>query len=252
MVWGTIASAVGNYIGNKVDADYSWKRQKRMFDMQTDWELYKMQNAHQIEMDDLRKAGLNPALSGTTHGAVGSGAPSGTSVQGLNLGNMGSEAISNMNNLAQVETTKSQTGLNKANTRLAEQQTLESAERTKAIPKKTSQDIKESQSRVLKNDAEIGEIQSNIDNIQAHTQNVEIQNAIDEIEKEVRTGKYGKALEYIDRTAKTLGNIADVFMPLKSAIKSGNKENMVEIIDTFRDGKGREVQKVKRTERKKR
>lgn len=68
-MWGAIASAAGN-VGSSLlsmwSAREAWKKQKEA-----------MQNAHQWEVADLRKAGLNPILSATG----GSGASAG----GLNM-----------------------------------------------------------------------------------------------------------------------------------------------------------------------
>lgn len=68
-MWGAIASAAGN-VGSSLVSMWSareaWKKQKEA-----------MQNAHQWEVADLRKAGLNPILSATG----GSGASAG----GLNM-----------------------------------------------------------------------------------------------------------------------------------------------------------------------
>jgi len=55
MSWGAAAAAAGgaaSAIAGKFEGDLAWSRQKRM-----------MQNRHQWEVDDLRKAGLNPILS---------------------------------------------------------------------------------------------------------------------------------------------------------------------------------------------
>lgn len=68
-MWGSIATAAGN-IGSSLVSMWSareaWKKQKEA-----------MQNSHQWEVADLRKAGLNPILSATG----GSGASAG----GLNM-----------------------------------------------------------------------------------------------------------------------------------------------------------------------
>lgn len=66
---GDIFGAVGNIIGAKQSADASeWATRK-----QIEWEREKMQNAHQYEVKDLEKAGLNKVLSANGSGAQGGG-----------------------------------------------------------------------------------------------------------------------------------------------------------------------------------
>lgn len=68
----------------------SAKRNLLMMQAQMDWEKKKMQNAHQWEVEDLHKAGLNPILSAGGQGAVGSGAPSGGNAAGGSAGSLNS------------------------------------------------------------------------------------------------------------------------------------------------------------------
>lgn len=89
MVWGTIASAAGSFAGNLYNDYRDRKAQKREYKynswLQEDnqaFQEYMAKNAHQMEMEDLEAAGLNPALTAhqSSAGAIaGSSAAQGTS-----------------------------------------------------------------------------------------------------------------------------------------------------------------------------
>lgn len=68
----------------------SSKRNLLLFQAQKDWEKTKMQSAHQWEVEDLHKAGLNPILSLGGQGATGQSAPSGGNSAGGTAGSLNS------------------------------------------------------------------------------------------------------------------------------------------------------------------
>lgn len=66
----SIGSAVGKLFGSGVDYHFS----KKLANLQFEHQKTMMQNAHQWEVEDLRKSGLNPILSAGGSGASGSAA----------------------------------------------------------------------------------------------------------------------------------------------------------------------------------
>lgn len=68
----TFGSGIGGLFDSSTSAQKTWQNQ---FNAQTAWEKEKMQNAHQWEMQDLLKTGLNPALTAGGQGAMNATAP---------------------------------------------------------------------------------------------------------------------------------------------------------------------------------
>ncbi|QXN75189.1 DNA pilot protein [Microvirus mar39] len=67
MAWGAIAGLAGGIIGNAMNNSSAKKTQER----QERFTREQMQNAHQWEVEDLKKAGLNPVLSANSAHAIG-------------------------------------------------------------------------------------------------------------------------------------------------------------------------------------
>lgn len=106
-VGGDLASsALGLYASSK-----AWRRQREA-----------AQNAHQWEVADLRKAGLNPILSATGGSGASAGSASVPAGLGVNLGEAYNAMNANDLTKAQVDTQRAQQGLLQAQTDLAESQ----------------------------------------------------------------------------------------------------------------------------------
>lgn len=132
---GAMGSA-SSYLSNQ----QAWKKQKKMFAWQKAWEKEKMQNSYQWAVDDMQKAGLNPALGYTQGGATGSGAPSPTApnmgfdnplssmASALELHNSARMTDANiLKTTSEVGNIDSQTALNIANTEIVKKYGSEKA-----------------------------------------------------------------------------------------------------------------------------
>ncbi len=73
VAWGAIAGAGLSLLGNLAGTGINYKTAKKLMEMQIDWQSHMAQNAHQYEVKDLKKAGLNPILSAGGDGAAYSG-----------------------------------------------------------------------------------------------------------------------------------------------------------------------------------
>lgn len=90
---GAIAGgALGGFFGGGGSSGNSAKKAfeywKKQFDIQSNFEKWKMSNAHQLEADDLSKAGINPSVTGKGQGAMNATAPGGGLSEGI-IGNTG-------------------------------------------------------------------------------------------------------------------------------------------------------------------
>lgn len=92
MVWGAIASAAGGFASNLYNDYRDRKAQKREYKynswLQEDnqaFQEYMAKNAHQMEMEDLKNAGLNPAL--TAHQSSAGAIASSSAAQGTSDAN---------------------------------------------------------------------------------------------------------------------------------------------------------------------
>lgn len=106
--WASLAGGVANLTGSAVSAYFSWKHQKEV-----------MKNRHQWEVEDLRKAGLNPILS-----AGGSGSPGNAPIiEAPDIAGASAKAVEASLGKSQEELIKAQTQQSTSAARQAESQT---------------------------------------------------------------------------------------------------------------------------------
>lgn len=152
-----MAPAIASFGVNTISANSQNAKAKRAattaWNRQQSWDEYKLNNAHQIEIQDLKNAGINPAYTALTGGAT-SGTLSASPASVTGYGQIGTQALNDMTNLASVfqrqQEIDSQIDLNTA-------QAKEIRERTKTYSPKLETDIAESETRQRYNEAQTKE-----------------------------------------------------------------------------------------------
>ena len=106
--WSSLAGGAANLAGSAVSAYFSWKHQKEV-----------IQNRHQWEVEDMRKAGLNPILS-----AGGSGSPGNAPIiEAPDIAGSAAKAVEASLGRSQEDLIKAQTQQSLSSARQAESQT---------------------------------------------------------------------------------------------------------------------------------
>lgn len=166
-MWGAIANAVGNLVGayaDRQEARHSAKQQYTynswLQQQNIDFQREMAKNAHQYEIEDLKKSGLNPVISamGSTAGNIaGSSAPQGTSTgtASTNFGNI-------TDKMATMITATSGQQLNEKLGQKTVAETNNINENNKFIAPLARAKIKNDNSQTAKNTAEIAKIESEI------------------------------------------------------------------------------------------
>ena len=136
---------VGGLIGNSAAQNAASQQNK--------WNIENYGRRHQLETEDLDKAGLNRILSATGGGSVASAGMADTS-GGMNLGVNAAKALSDVRlQEATTEATKTQAGLNNA-------QKVKTEKETGVIGPKASAEIRKLNSNTTVNEALVGKINS--------------------------------------------------------------------------------------------
>lgn len=205
-ILGIGSNLAGGIIGAnsaKEAAQISARQSAENTQKQIDWYNYVANNAHQMEVEDLRKAGLNPILSagGSTAGAIaGNGISpqmadtSGYAAKGQLLMQGINSAIGFLNERQRIS---NETRMTDAETNLRAMQSIGQMLENKNLPTAQKAQLKEIYSRAAKNYADVGLTKTNTakavaetGNIQRQTQKIgwEIQKMLSEISYNQRKG----------------------------------------------------------------
>lgn len=194
MVLATLGALAGQYAMSKIEANSANVAAKKasknaflqnlwaqdyMFNKQKDWEKERATHAHQWEMQDLKNAGLNPALTAmggqgaSTSGISPGGAmatPSAT--KGVNLGELLNYTNSAKQNAQRDRELDQQFQQIQSNITKQEAETLNIIKEGKWIDPKNAKALEEAESRIInnttnsaKNTAEIGKIKEETETI---------------------------------------------------------------------------------------
>lgn len=150
MPWAAIATAAGQLAGAQIEKNSqnsaikaankrSFLQSLYLMEQQKAWEKEKATHAHQWEMEDLKNANLNPALTATGGSGASTGSLSAPTTamgepKGLQLGSMATL-------LEQVSNIKNNTKATNANANLADAQAMQAVAQTKNIPFKNKIDL---------------------------------------------------------------------------------------------------------------
>ena len=116
MPWGAIGGALIGGLLSKSSAKASNSAAAREAEYSREFTKEQMQNKHQWEVDDLKKAGLNPILSAHGSGSVGGSALAST----LNLGDSSAKGADSAIKALMARKIESEIDVNKATAKLTD------------------------------------------------------------------------------------------------------------------------------------
>lgn len=215
--------------GNYLSAESAWKKQKKMFAWQKAWEKQKMQNSYQWTVDDMQKAGLNPALGYSQGETTGSGAPNPNSPTAPNYDPTSSisSAISLVNS---TKLNDSQIDLNDANSGKAKAEEAGQILNNQLVEKYGD---KETLSKIANNLAKTGEAQSQ------SAKNLAEKDKTDEETKSIKEGLGTKIFGTDANTSSTLLNLAALVAGgLGVKGMAGGVKGMKKLYDVYKSTKG--------------
>lgn len=244
MAWGAIAAAGIGTAGNLIGGNSAAKKTKRLAQQQRAWEVENYKNAHQWEAEDLRKAGMNPALT-AQNGTNISGSGAGSLAFPNSLDNLGETINSAVGNWANMQTLDAQKEALRGQANQSNANAAKTIEETNIVAPESKQRIKESNSRIAVNSTQQREINQNIELAGQKTVGQAIANQLNEIELAYQQGDYAKALKYINATTDTIKNAGSAFTswlaPIGALKAAGN---IKELGAALKDFKGTTVGKM--------
>lgn len=235
MSWGAILKAAAPYFSGGLEAtgqiyaaNKSASTAKKINQQQIDYNKEAAQNAHQWEVEDLKKAGLNPILSANSGASVNAMSPIMPDTSGYaNAISSGADVVKKLG-----ADTENQTKIANATAQQAESTSaknyadaLETTEKTKWIEPQAKAEIKNKSTSSAKNLADAAQAQSQI-KLNETTQQLQqqqiasiaIDNEIKRIKAEINKSDFGKALAYIDRLMETVANGGEAFQKYSGGI----------------------------------
>lgn len=241
-IGGGLASSHGQASANAAN--------RAMAMRQMAFQQFMASHAHGIEMNDLRRSGLNPILTAT--GGSGASTPSGASATMENTAGVGvSTALDALTKLtdafatrAQTDKTKAETDLTIARTATERQQPANVAASTGLISEQTNT-AKATQANIaadtrlktLGQQVSMSEINKNNEmtklltkqgitqDLQSQLLSVNVAQASEilkglRLDGQINSSTYGEVLRYIDRTLESVGRGLDAVHRLKSPVRS--------------------------------
>ena len=200
-----MAAGIGSALGTTAVGQLEGKRQRR-------FAKWQMRNKHQLEMEDLKKAGLNPLLTG---GPGGGSPPSGgqaapaKAIEGAVSSAVQYKAVKQQSRLidSQIQTQVSQSNLNNANSAKA---MIEA----KAINNQIGKTSAETTAIKTKLPQELSKLKSEISNLKAQgkltaSQNVKAQKEIQNLNEVIR----------FNRQKANIAGVAETITPKQKQLK---------------------------------
>lgn len=189
-IGAAIGSAVAGNLLNKSQQKAELNSQKEMAGLNFEQQKWMAGNKHQLEAEDLKKAGYNPALTavGTNPGTGGAGGTAGTGITPAGLGNPIELALT----LMQQENNNALTAAKVENTSA---DTITKTLNNKWINPKTKQEIAESVARTARERtaSDVNETQAELNRKYSAESTARTAKTYSE-EKEIRQGMPGKML----------------------------------------------------------
>lgn len=244
-LFSSIAGAAASIGGNIYSAKQSQKYSKRLMNIQNDfnaqeaekqrnWEEKMANTAHQREMGDLEKAGLNPVLSANGGAVTPSGATASSGQQSAarmaNLGDTLSNAINAYSTAKQADIaekkTPSEIKKNIADAKNMTAQAVRTDILTPSEKKQIDKNVEVLETEKMKNTAQIGALNSqsakNIAEVSLIGSEQALKQAETQTENELRGGK--KWGQYIDNAINIVNGIKDATQIFKPTQQTSAKE----------------------------
>lgn len=143
---GGLGSLIGSVASSALGVHFNKKNMQNQSDIQTNQWQYQQSNAHQLEVEDLKAAGLNPILSAGSSQVV--------SQPSVSSSNSGPDIMGDMSRLLEANSAKSQADTAKTNAETERIKAETDQKRQKVEESKSSSDIKVNEETINKIKAE--------------------------------------------------------------------------------------------------